>query len=550
MRRKNKALRAVCCLAAAFSVFAFSGCTDILYFFLPDTATQSYQPNEWNPNEDPNSSDSQGGSQGGWQDSSSNGGDNAGDNSGGSQGGMDIPVVTPTPNEPDPNKQWSYTVTDEMGHKIVYYTDGTNEDLGRVEPLNFTIPEPYTQYGYQYFQAQPKGAELCAFYDDIYNVAWKFHYSGKDLTLTNNHYKIAELDFSKYGLSQDEAAGVWRTVYGEYPEFFWWGNSLLLGRENITLLADEAYAKAATREELQAQIQDKVQDCDRYIDGTTSLVERALTIHDYVATRVTYAYEDDGVTPQDDIWAHNIVGAVQGTGVCEAYAKFYAYLCDFFALDTLFVIGSATQNGSTIGHAWNMLQLGGEWYNIDVTWNDGNGAMLSREWFGMGSEEFSQTHVAITPAYGWGVNYQYELPTPSTAALSPVRILERAENDSSEIPQEEQNQAPMYAFIEEIYDKMMSENAYVAYLYPHTKVSVEGTTIMPRGARLNSYKTHTEGSLTLVGAFTAYVEGYYTIGTLTAASGLELCSDLTLQDLRLETSSLSLGHSCCRAARV
>jgi len=54
----------------------------------------------------------------------------------------------------------------------------------------------------------------------------------------------------------------------------------------------------------------------------------------------------------------------QGKGVCQAYTLAFKAVCDRLGLT------STTASSDELNHIWNMVNVGGEWYHIDVTWND------------------------------------------------------------------------------------------------------------------------------------------------------------------------------------
>ena len=54
----------------------------------------------------------------------------------------------------------------------------------------------------------------------------------------------------------------------------------------------------------------------------------------------------------------------QGKGVCQAYTLAFKAVCDRLG------VTSTTASSSAMNHIWNMVDVGGEWYHIDVTWND------------------------------------------------------------------------------------------------------------------------------------------------------------------------------------
>ena len=80
---------------------------------------------------------------------------------------------------------------------------------------------------------------------------------------------------------------------------------------------------------------------------------------------VNYAYESDGVTPQDDRYAHSIIGVfTKGGVVCEGYAKALQLMLTVSDVESIFIAGDA---GGP--HAWSMIQLDdGQWYWFDATY--------------------------------------------------------------------------------------------------------------------------------------------------------------------------------------
>lgn len=385
-------------------------------------------------------------------------------------------LVTPEASaEPDPDKVVEREEIDAIGHKFVYYTDGTYEDLGRVTPLDFSTPAPSSQYGYRYFASQPNGKGLCGFYVDLYNAATAIHASEQNYGKNDDGYVEGKsLSFSDDGLTSEQAISVWKIFIQENPAFFWIDSQILYGESTLVLLIDETYALGSARQTAKEAVYEMAFECDGYLSGKTSLAERALTVHDYLAWRIEYAYEADGVTPEDAEWAHNIVGgALYDAGVCETYAKTFDYFCDLFGLECLTVTGTAMQDGEGGAHAWNMLKLGGEWYAVDVTWSDQT--QLNREWFGKAAAEFKTTHTADASAE-WGVAYQYEFPALSSSALCPVLYGE--ENGGYE----------MAGSIDEAFEKMQNEaGRYEIILYPDTKITAEkGMDILLQGASFSA----------------------------------------------------------------
>ena len=62
--------------------------------------------------------------------------------------------------------------------------------------------------------------------------------------------------------------------------------------------------------------------------------------------------------------------------LCEGYARSLAYLCQRAGLEVIYVVGTATYNGTGssditgFDHAWIKVKIDGQWYNVDPTNND------------------------------------------------------------------------------------------------------------------------------------------------------------------------------------
>ncbi len=529
---KNKNLtRALCALLAAVTAFSFTGCDELLGDLL-DELTPSI-PSVSTPTDDKTE-------ESGGDDSQNGNADDSGDNnpetpdppenpkepeSPKNPDVPDEPEVVPTPDEPDGSKIVDYEEIDEIGHKIVYYTDGTWEDLGRAVALKTGTPAPETQYGYQYFSALEDGEGLCGFYESLYRVYTEFHYVSKDLTVNaDGRYEVADVNFASHGISAEQAIAVWKIFLAENPLYYWSDNLISYGSKSMTLFAEPDYALADTRAEINEDIYQMALDCDGYLSGKTSVTERALTIYDYLATRVEYAYKADGTTPEDAAWAHNIVGATQGKGVCETYAKAYDYLCGLFGLDCMMVVGVAVQDSAVGGHAWNILNLEDEWYNVDVTWADQE--TLTREWFGQATETFETTHVADkdTP---WGIAYQYDLPTLAKDGLCPVLL------------GEENGEKTMVKSIDQAFDKMQNEQGrYEITLYPSTTVTAEKELqVALTGASFTREVLPKVASITFLGVKVQVTTIRYYMAELSAGS-VTLNSAVTMKNVQFEYTSL------------
>lgn len=59
---------------------------------------------------------------------------------------------------------------------------------------------------------------------------------------------------------------------------------------------------------------------------------------------------------------------VKGVGICLGYSTTFQLFMDLLGIECITVRGFA--HGGSEEHAWNMVRLEGDWYCVDVTWND------------------------------------------------------------------------------------------------------------------------------------------------------------------------------------
>lgn len=97
--------------------------------------------------------------------------------------------------------------------------------------------------------------------------------------------------------------------------------------------------------------------------------EIVCAVNDYLCDTVYY--------PPNEPYAqvtHTAYGALQnGVAVCEGYACAAKLMLNKLGIRCDIEVGDCIGGG---GHAWNLVDLDGVWYQMDVTWNDGGGSRM------------------------------------------------------------------------------------------------------------------------------------------------------------------------------
>ncbi|MBO5869073.1 MAG: transglutaminase, partial [Oscillospiraceae bacterium] len=92
----------------------------------------------------------------------------------------------------------------------------------------------------------------------------------------------------------------------------------------------------------------------------------------------------------NDNWtAYGIM--VEGTGECESYAEAFQTLCLKMGINCTGITGTADGGG----HKWNAVELDGEWYACDVTFDDplgGDPNGTYHRYFNLTTKEMAADH--------------------------------------------------------------------------------------------------------------------------------------------------------------
>ncbi len=99
--------------------------------------------------------------------------------------------------------------------------------------------------------------------------------------------------------------------------------------------------------------------------------ERELAVNDYLVLNARYdpAELSSGPVGAPDPDNDNPYGLlVNGVGICLGYTTTFQLFMDALGIECVTVHGYAY--GRSEEHAWNLVRLEGDWYAVDVTWND------------------------------------------------------------------------------------------------------------------------------------------------------------------------------------
>ncbi|MCR5368797.1 MULTISPECIES: transglutaminase domain-containing protein [Eubacterium] len=114
--------------------------------------------------------------------------------------------------------------------------------------------------------------------------------------------------------------------------------------------------------------------------------QKVLALHDYLVDTCEYSTGN----PNNDNEFRAYGALIDGEAVCSGYAEALTLLLAGAGIKSDIIIGSAGNEP----HAWNLVEIDGNWYHIDSTWDDPKGMnVVSHAYYNLTDDEISFDHV-------------------------------------------------------------------------------------------------------------------------------------------------------------
>lgn len=167
-------------------------------------------------------------------------------------------------------------------------------------------------------------------------------------------------------LSQDDSIDrCYHAVLKDHPEIFWVHNHEKIYKttysdsDYCTFTPGYIYTESEISE-IQNAMEAGFQEVSSLIPADASDYEKVRIVYTYVIDNTQYQASDDDQSIAGVFWKKE--------AVCAGYAGAVQYLLERIGVPCIYVDGST--QGSTEGHAWNIVKLDGEYYYVDATNGD------------------------------------------------------------------------------------------------------------------------------------------------------------------------------------
>lgn len=196
-------------------------------------------------------------------------------------------------------------------------------------------------------------------------------------------------------------------VYNDHPDLFWLETqySYQYGAnrkvQSITLEFNETISNITNNK---AKFNERVSTIIALANEYESDVEKERFVHDYLVDTVTY---NESAPMHQTAYS----ALVNGSSVCAGYSRAFQHIMMQMGIPVYYAAGIA--NGGP--HAWNIIKLGTDFYNVDTLWNDSIGEQYNTRaylYFNIQDSEFNKEHrrtglsVNLPPCNGTDMFYE------------------------------------------------------------------------------------------------------------------------------------------------
>lgn len=168
----------------------------------------------------------------------------------------------------------------------------------------------------------------------------------------------------------ERASAIFECVVYDFAEIFWSDGTVAASTYDDTFYSDfhtvlelKYTYSSEERTQKETEIENAVTEIISGVPAEASEYEKIKYVYEYLVNSVEYVEE----SPDNQNLYSSLV---RKETVCAGYAKATQYLLNRLGVYCTYVIGTATRDGETESHAWNIVRCGGNYYYVDVTWAD------------------------------------------------------------------------------------------------------------------------------------------------------------------------------------
>ena len=175
-----------------------------------------------------------------------------------------------------------------------------------------------------------------------------------------------------YELKEEDLVAVFNDLVAYSPELFFLNSKITyryFDKNGTTYVAGLYFSynyQGRELREAQRDFEEQIDYIASLVDPDMSQAEKALFVHDYMASLYTY---DNEMNVYD---AYRLM--IGEYGVCKAYSLAYSAVLEKLGMKCIMVVSQE------MNHAWNLVEIDGKWYHVDLVYNDPGRDKPGRVW--------------------------------------------------------------------------------------------------------------------------------------------------------------------------
>ncbi len=236
-----------------------------------------------------------------------------------------------------------------------------------------------------------------ALYDELYHHVREVYPETDD---GEKLYKTKQVIIDEHLLSSADIRVTAKALYDDNPELFWLSGT-------IYQLTDEEAGYTAVQmrsvfspDDITSMQNTLTAEVNRFyadVPEGMNAYQCEKYVHDFICKKCDYDSEAAELhdTADRDANAYIIYGVMaENNAVCEGYARTMQLLLTGLGVDCVGIMGDGidTSTGDTELHMWNAVELDGDWYYVDATWDDQLYTYRRYQYFNMDEKTMSKDH--------------------------------------------------------------------------------------------------------------------------------------------------------------
>ena len=167
--------------------------------------------------------------------------------------------------------------------------------------------------------------------------------------------------------SLDDIDWIEDAVFYDYAEYFWF-----TGTSHLEYIQRDGYVEVTRLAPKYFWDRQTCMDYAAYVEqAINGIIEPVRMASEYEKVRYVYEYLVDNTAYDYAYTGKTIFELLQeGRAVCAAYARGAQYMLTKLDMEIIYLRGEGGPPNDRQGHAWNIVNVGGQYYQMDVTWGD------------------------------------------------------------------------------------------------------------------------------------------------------------------------------------